>query len=231
MGGERKVRGNGEGKEKEVREKEEGEKEGRRKRGEGGEKEERGGRGEVGERERGEGREREEIERGEGEKRGRGRGEEWERRGEGRNWEGRRKGERRGKGEQNGSKIYSKAHHFLTIFSGACPETPLAKHHFSKINLNPRLPPPPPEIKILDTLLLISLHQIPNNKVSNTYKRFVSQEGINMLFSLYSKFIFWNSNNYQDSGVVENTKKLEPLIIIDVRTDWNCNINWGSNMI
>ena len=51
-----------------------------------------------------------------------------------------------------------------------------------------------------------------------------------MLFSLYSKFIFWNSNNYQDSGVVENTKKLEPLIIIDVRTDWNCNINWGSNM-
>ena len=30
--------------------------------------------------------------------------------------------------------------------------------------------------------------------------------------------------------MVENTKKLEPLIIIDVRTDWNCNINWGSNM-
>ena len=38
MGGERKVRGNGEGKEKEVREKEEREKEGRRKRGEGGER-------------------------------------------------------------------------------------------------------------------------------------------------------------------------------------------------
>ena len=51
-----------------------------------------------------------------------------------------------------------------------------------------------------------------------------------MLFSIYSKFIFWNSNNYQDSGVVENTKKLEPLIIIDVRTDWNRNINWSSNM-
>ena len=229
MGGERKGRGEGEGSK------------GEGGRGEGGEKEERGGRGEVGERERGEGRsrgERERRSRGEregrrgegGEREGIGRGEEWERRGEGRNWEGRKKGERRGKGEQNCSKIYSKAHHFLTNFSGACPETPLAKHHFSKINLIPRLPPPP-EIKILDTLLLISLHQIPNNKVSSTYKRFVSQECINMLFSLYSKFIFWNSNNYQDSGVVENTKKLEPLIIIDVRTDWNCNINWGSNMI
>ena len=30
--------------------------------------------------------------------------------------------------------------------------------------------------------------------------------------------------------MVENTKKLESLIIIGVRTDWNCNINWGSNM-
>ena len=30
--------------------------------------------------------------------------------------------------------------------------------------------------------------------------------------------------------MVENTKKLEPLIIIDVRTDWNRNINWSSNM-
>ena len=36
------------------------------------------------------------------------------------------KGERewRGEGEQNCSKICTKLHHFLTIFSGACPEPP-----------------------------------------------------------------------------------------------------------
>ena len=106
------------------------------------------------------------------------------------------------------------------------PPKPLVKHHFFKVNLNP----PSPEIIILDTPLLISLHQIHNNKVSNTHKRFVSQECIDMLFSLYSKSIFWNSNNYQDSGLVENTKKLESLIIIGVWSDWNCNINWSSNM-
>ena len=71
--------------------------------------------------------------------------------GRGKEMGGEKEGKGRGNGEGRGNKIVvkytpkrTKLHHFLTIFSGACPETPLAKHHFSKINLNCGFPPPLP---------------------------------------------------------------------------------------
>ena len=85
-----------------------------------------------------------------GEREGRGRENGGERNGKGGEREGNgREKEGRGNGEGRENKVVAKyiqkrtkLHHFLTIFSGACPETPLAKHHFSKINLNSRPPPP-----------------------------------------------------------------------------------------
>ena len=71
--------------------------------------------------------------------------------GRGKEMGGEKKGKGRGNGEGRENKIVvkyapkrTKLHLFLQFSRGYAPKPPLAKHHFSKINLNCGSPPPPP---------------------------------------------------------------------------------------